>query len=271
MRKVSFLLALSLAFFLLIHFPVAFAYVENDVNSASTELVVEGTKPSEETSPDSSEPEEKVKPKASDDAKEKDSEEPEKKQTTPKTQDAASNTDKEKESKESPVPEPILTPDGDANIVDEVSTTDGKEFYVIQTENGNYFYMILDKERQDDNVYLLSAVDEADLKDFLETEEPEEIPEVIVPEAEPDKPDEPEPQESKNDNSSLLPVLLLAAAAGGAAYYFKIYKPKQSGEKQPDLDGMEFEDDETEVNEDVLDSRSNLYMEGYATNDETDE
>ncbi len=58
-----------------------------------------------------------------------------------------------------------FTVDGNGTIQDVI--TDGtKEFYVITTANGGIFYLLIDRANGLDNVYLLSAVDEADLLDF---------------------------------------------------------------------------------------------------------
>ncbi len=59
-----------------------------------------------------------------------------------------------------PVP---LTPDGQATVLDNVTNEDGKEFYTIQTSDENVFYLIIDNQRDTENVYFLNAVTEADL------------------------------------------------------------------------------------------------------------
>ena len=60
-----------------------------------------------------------------------------------------------------------LTPDGQGTVVDDV-TGDGKEFYTITTPAENIFYLVIDKQRDKENVYFLNAVTEADLMALAE-------------------------------------------------------------------------------------------------------
>ncbi len=61
-----------------------------------------------------------------------------------------------------------ITPDGQATVADAVTDKDGKEFYTFVTPEENVFYLVIDKERDTDNVYFLNAVTEADLMDLAE-------------------------------------------------------------------------------------------------------
>ena len=56
-----------------------------------------------------------------------------------------------------------LTPDGQGTVVDDVTSSDDKEFYTITTPAENVFYLVIDKQRDGENVYFLNAVTEADL------------------------------------------------------------------------------------------------------------
>lgn len=173
---------------------------------------------------------------------------------------------------EEPIAEPIeeeneevsdtlpLTPDGNGNLADD-STSKNKEFITVQTKNGNYFYLILDKDRDSNNAYMLSQIDEADLKDFIEEEEHEPV--VMEPTV-PEEPviDIPEPAVQSSSMAGLTNILILAAAGGGAFYYFKVFKPKQDAEKgEREIENMEYDDDEEPENEDegaVVDERMNV-------------
>lgn len=142
------------------------------------------------------------------------------------------------------------------NVVDEKS---GKEFYTITTANNNTYYLIIDHSSNTKNVYMLSMIDENDLKEFLSEEEPE-VPEDTgtLPAVdfgdEPsgdDTPDDSEPEEPKKDNnilSTVLIILVLGAIAGGGYFYFKIYKPKK--EAQISDEDMEYVDEGVTINED---------------------
>ena len=58
------------------------------------------------------------------------------------------------------------------NLVDDMVTSSGKQFITVTTRDGNYFYIIIDR---DDNgnqtVDLLNQVDEADLFSLLDEDE----------------------------------------------------------------------------------------------------
>ena len=70
-----------------------------------------------------------------------------------------------------PVEEKPLTPDGQATVVDDVTDGDGKEFYTIVTPAENTFYLVIDKQRDSDNVYFLNAVTESDLLALAEKDD----------------------------------------------------------------------------------------------------
>lgn len=56
-----------------------------------------------------------------------------------------------------------FTPDGTGTVVDNATDKDGKEFFTITTPNENVFYLIIDRQRTEENVYFLNAVTEKDL------------------------------------------------------------------------------------------------------------
>ncbi len=181
-----------------------------------------------------------------------------------------------------------LTPVGNLTLIDDILQDENtasvesveneqksKQFITVQSKNGNYFYIIIDRSGDTENVYFLNLVDEADLFALLETEE-----ETTETEPAPDPvcicedkcitgevntkcevckltmkdcggkeviqtPDIPEPEEK--DNSALLLLLILLAVGGGAAYwYFKMYKPKQNTRGSTELDDSYFENDAAE-------------------------
>jgi len=133
-----------------------------------------------------------------------------------------------------------LTPDGTGTVLDSATNEDGKQFYTITTPAGNIFYLIIDLERDSENVYFLDAVTEKDLLALAEKSEDTEentgtsaIPDTetditaeTTPEPEEDTNTEPE-AETNSGGSSIVIIVLIVLAAGGAGYYFKIYRPKQ--------------------------------------------
>lgn len=169
------------------------------------------------------------------------------------------------------VPEPVapepLTPDGNGTIADDTASG-SKQFITVQTKNGNYFYLILDRDRDGENAYMLSQIDEADLEEFIEKEEPEiqspvfEEPEITVPEPEPS----PEPAKTVNVGNAVVTLLIFAAMGGGAFYYFKVMPDKKP--RQPEnLNEMEFDDD-PEINEDEEPFMSEPFVEDDYSDDD---
>jgi len=154
--------------------------------------------------------------------------------------------------------EQSLTPDGTGSIVDNITDSTEKEFLTIQTPDGNIFYLILDKTRDENGVYLLNDVTEDDLAALakkgdggtsaIPTPEPTPTP-TPEPTPPPEPEVEPEPQpEKKNNSGTIFFVLLIVAGIGGGGWYLKIYKPKQdslfdSDDVEDDEDEMEFSDE----------------------------
>ena len=168
-----------------------------------------------------------------------------------------------------PEPEPNpFTPDGQGTMVDNATDQDGKEFFTIMAADESVFYLVIDRQRETENVYFLNAVTVADLMALAEPS-PEAVPEPL-PTTEPDtetapEPEEPEPEKSGGAGTLLL-VLAVLGIGGGAGWYFKIYRPKQqqaagpgedfdeAGEYGEDYGGGEYDDlppwDEEEEKED---------------------
>ena len=128
-----------------------------------------------------------------------------------------------------PEPEPNpFTPDGQGTMVDNATDQDGKEFFTIMAADESVFYLVIDRQRETENVYFLNAVTVADLMALAEPS-PEAVPEPLPePEPEPTTEPEPEPEPEKSGGAgTLLLVLAVLALGGGAGWYFKIYRPKQ--------------------------------------------
>ena len=91
-----------------------------------------------------------------------------------------------------------FTPDGTGTVVDNATDQDGKEFFTITTAEEAVFYLVIDRQRETENVYFLNAVTVADLMALAESSgepaAPEPMPE---PDPEPDPTPEPEPVPEK--------------------------------------------------------------------------
>jgi len=145
---------------------------------------------------------------------------------------------------ESSTPESIteqapLTPPGTGTVIDHYIDPNGKEFYTIVTQDGTYFYLIIDHQRETDNVYFLIVVSKEDLVPLAEYSQSESAIPVPEPSPAPTPEPIPAPAPEKSGGMSMVPIIVLVLlAAGGAAYYLKIYKPKheQADDMEDDFD-----------------------------------
>ncbi len=151
-----------------------------------------------------------------------------------------------------------LTPEGNLTLVDDIFTNNegDKQFITAVSKSGNWFYLVIDRAGDNNNVYLLNMVDEADLMallldedvtlDFLlEEEEPE--PE---PEPEPEVVEEVVEEVQTEQESNLTPLIGLGLLGGGAAFYFLKLKPSQVPRGNPMFDDMDEDEDEEEEQDD---------------------
>lgn len=150
-----------------------------------------------------------------------------------------------------------FTPDGSGTVIDNVTDGDGKEFFSIGTEDGSVFYLIVDRQRNSDNVYLLNAVTLDDLvalaeKDgktinggtsAIQTPEQPDATNNTQQSTQPEPNTEPpgKPTE-KNDTGMYILIGIAVIAVGGLGYYFKIVKGKKNN--VPDEDGEDDNNDE---------------------------
>lgn len=165
-----------------------------------------------------------------------------------------------------------LTPDGNLTLVDDVSgeQAEDKQFVTVVSKNGNYFYLVIDRAGDRQNVYFLNLVDEEDLLALIEEDKPkqQEVPQIcncinLCEEGKIDpncylcrnnltkctgKPltstSTPELEKGKNKGMGGIVLLLIVGMAGGGIYYFKVLKNKLNTKGNTILDDYEFEDEE---------------------------
>ena len=168
------------------------------------------------------------------------------------TNDSNVKTEEKKEEKKP------LTPDGNMNLIDNVKgdAAKDKEFIIVKSKGGNYFYIVIDHAAQGENtVHFLNQVDEKDLLSIIDeksslTAKPE-LPKQEQPKQETEKPKPEEKPEKKNPAGMIaISLILILGLAGGAFYYFKFLKPKQNVKGTTDLDEFDFEDYEDDFTED---------------------
>ena len=167
---------------------------------------------------------------------------------------------------------PSLTPNGNMTLVDDYVIGD-TQYITVQTKSGNYFYIIIDRSGETENVHFLNKVDEADLLPLLDEEfdfnigteqETTEDPPVIEPD-----------DKAEQRKEVLTRGLVLAgifAAVGGGIYVFSKKKPKTEKEKpkDEDEDAGDTVSENTYVRENEADSTVTVY-ENDANEDDYEE
>lgn len=148
---------------------------------------------------------------------------------------------------------------GNGEVEDNIVDDPSKEFFTVKTKGGNTFFLVIDRARNSENVYMLSMIDEYDLQEFLDDEErngkqEEETPAVVLPETKPEPTPDVEIEESEEESSGgmnkiLLLVFVAALGGAGAFFYFYIYKPKPK-EETPQSENLETDQSLATVNED---------------------
>ena len=162
-----------------------------------------------------------------------------------------------------------LTPSGNLTLVDDYGerTGEGQQFVTLVTKNGNYFYLVIDRdEKGEENVHFLNMVDERDLFALMEEDEAAEYQAQLAAEqvareaaeraaaeaaaaaqageSETQKPDDkPERESKKTSIAPILIIIVLLVAAGGGWFFLQTQKKKQAA-SAPDPDADYSEDDD---------------------------
>ena len=160
-----------------------------------------------------------------------------------------------------------LTPSGNLTLVDDlgVRNGEGQQFVTLVTKNGNYFYLIIDRdEKGEETVHFLNMVDERDLFALMEDDEKaayesqmaaehatREAAEKAAAEAasqtgesETQKPEDEPAKESKKTNLAPILIIIVLMAAAGGGWFFMQTKKKKKAESAPDPDADYTDDDE---------------------------
>ena len=161
-----------------------------------------------------------------------------------------------------------LTPSGNLTLVDDFGERngEGQQFVTLVTKNGNYFYLIIDRdEKGEETVHFLNLVDERDLFALMEDDEKaayesqfaaeqaaKEAAEKAAAEAaaasqsgesEIQKPEDTDKETKKTNFAPVLIIIVLMAAAGGGWFFMQTKKKKKS-ESAPDPDADYTDEDD---------------------------
>ena len=171
-------------------------------------------------------------------------------------------------------PQP-LTPEGNMSLMDDISgdAAGDKQFIVVQSRSGNYFYIIIDNAAEGENtVHFLNQIDEADLMAIIDdgSETTTTAPAVctctdkceigmvntmctvcstnlnacigVSSKQEPEETEPPAEKESSGKNGLIIFLVVGLIAGGGAFYYFKILNPKKDVKGDTDIEDFDFDD-----------------------------
>ncbi len=173
----------------------------------------------------------------------------------PKKNEADKTSEPQKENDKN-----AFTPEGTGEVMDNAKDGDGKEFFTIKTKSDNVFYIIVDRQRETDNVYLLNAVSESDLVALAEKGKDNGVSAVPEPEQTEQTEQITETKADKQDSSSsnslsiITLILIVVIVAGSIGYYIKIYKPKHLDNNTSDDENFESENSEYETNDEDFES-----------------
>ena len=181
----------------------------------------------------------------------------------------------------------IINDGSDKETKDSATKTDkdkGKEFYTIQTKNEKVFYLIIDRDGEEENVYFLTEISENDLLNTT-TDNSETLPknsaalESAIPVSEgalsnnnienssndkadgtieeetgEDTTEAPKEKVPKKENPMGTYMMIgIAAIAVLGGYYFKVVRKKKEDFLEEDEEDDEEEYEEEEENEDAED------------------
>ena len=160
--------------------------------------------------------------------------------------------------------------EGSGTVVD-FSTTGARAFYTIVDNDNDTFYLIIDMDKPDNNVYFLSDINKEQLasgsnatqnndnsgifgnNEGQEDQEESEASEVIGSQAE-----ETDKNVEKSSNLTFLLIVVSVGLVGAFGYYFLVIKRRQNSIDQSDEDeemSEIYEDEDIYSDQDFIDEK----------------
>lgn len=154
--------------------------------------------------------------------------------------------------------------DGGGTVAENTVTTgnsnDGaKQFLTVKTKNDHIFYIVIDNESRNDNVYLLDQVTDEDLIDLIAENDAQKAAEIaekrVVEDSENDiketeeMKNEPVKTNNKEKNTGMASRLLMLVLIGAGAGVYMYFKKKK---------GQKYDEDELEEDEDAPDLKKDF-------------
>ena len=164
-----------------------------------------------------------------------------------------------------------LSPDGNLTLVDDLGERNGtgQQFVTLVTKNGNYFYLIIDRdEKGEETVHFLNMVDERDLFSLMEEddaadyrkqqEEEQAIRDAERASMEAEAASRDSESESVNSDKettksklNMTPVLIIIILLAAAGIWYFMQSKKKGQKNTPDPDTGYSEDDEEDYDTDA--------------------
>ena len=155
------------------------------------------------------------------------------------------------------VTEPIQELEKGQGTVKELIKDGTREFFTITTANGATFYLVIDKNSSNENVYFLKSVNEIDLIELAgqnaviyeatETTTKEITTEALIEE---------EVKTEKNSKFGFIEIVAFIVFIGLMCYL--IYNKSKGKSKDPTFDDEDYEDDEIENNPKIINEDETL-------------
>lgn len=143
--------------------------------------------------------------------------------------------------------------EGNGTVVD-FSTTGSRAFYTIVDNDQQVFYLIIDMDKTDNNVYFLSDINRAELDGATTANQNDQANVAPTPPADVEQPEQEVQSETEtsDNNMGFLFTVLILGLVGAVGYYFLVVKKKQNKNTSEDDDEMT-EDYDDDFEEDYYD------------------